>query len=111
MISSKVPFCFVILTQNIYIIICIYVILFNISDGAINVIHAPWFDKCTVWFMASLSCINMTEVMTPLVQYQSCKHLADYTVSDFKPDIALMARHNLYLYIYIYVCVCVCVCV
>ena len=67
MISSEVPFYFVILTQNIYIIICIYVMLFNISDGAINVIHAPWFDTCTVWFVASLS-INMTEVMTPLVQ-------------------------------------------
>ena len=32
---------------------------FKASDGAINVTHAPWFDTCTVWFVASLSCINM----------------------------------------------------
>ena len=32
---------------------------FKASDGAINVIHAPWFGTCTVWFVASLSCINM----------------------------------------------------
>ena len=25
-----------------------------------SVLHAPWFDICTVWFVASLSCINMT---------------------------------------------------
>ena len=30
------------------------------SDSAINVLHAPWFITCTVWFVASLSCINMT---------------------------------------------------
>ena len=64
--------------------------LFKASDGAINVIHAPWFDTCTVWFVASLSCINMTEVMTPLVQYQAYNHLA-LGVGDYKPDIALVA--------------------
>ena len=36
---------------------------FKASDNAINVLCAPWFDTCTVWFVASLSCINMTEVM------------------------------------------------
>ena len=30
---------------------------FKASDSAINVL---WFDTCTVWFVASLSCINMT---------------------------------------------------
>ena len=39
---------------------------FKASDCAINVIHAPWFDRCTVWFVASLSCINMTlKYVTP----------------------------------------------
>ena len=33
---------------------------FKASDGAINVIHAPWIATCTVWFLASLNCINMT---------------------------------------------------
>ena len=33
---------------------------FKASDSAINVICALWFDMCTVWFVASLSCINMT---------------------------------------------------
>ena len=33
---------------------------FKASDSAINVLRAPWFDTCTVWFVASLSCINMT---------------------------------------------------
>ena len=34
---------------------------FKASDSAMNVIHALWFDMCTVWFVASsLSCINMT---------------------------------------------------
>ena len=23
------------------------------SDSAINVLRAPWFDMCTVWFVAS----------------------------------------------------------
>ena len=32
---------------------------FKASDSAINVLSAPWFDTCTVWFVASLSCINM----------------------------------------------------
>ena len=30
---------------------------FKASD---NVLSAPWFDTCTVWFVASLSCIKMT---------------------------------------------------
>ena len=30
------------------------------SNSAIKVLSAPWFDTCTVWFVASLSCINMT---------------------------------------------------
>ena len=34
---------------------------FKAFDSAINVLSAPWFDTCTVWFVASLSCIN--EVM------------------------------------------------
>ena len=33
---------------------------FKASDSGINVLSAPWFDMCTVWFVASLSCINMT---------------------------------------------------
>ena len=33
---------------------------FKASDSAINVLSSPWFDICTVWFVASLSCINMT---------------------------------------------------
>ena len=33
---------------------------FKASNSVINVLHAPWFDTCTVWFVASLSCINMT---------------------------------------------------
>ena len=35
---------------------------FKASDSAINVlhVHAPWFGMYTVWFMASLSYINMT---------------------------------------------------
>ena len=32
---------------------------FKASDSAINVLSAPWFDTCTVWFVASLSCINI----------------------------------------------------
>ena len=47
----------------IYIYIYIYVMMkppFKASDSAINVLSAPWFDMCTVWFVASLSCINMT---------------------------------------------------
>ena len=31
---------------------------FKASDSAINVLRAPLFDMCTVWFVASLSCIN-----------------------------------------------------
>ena len=30
---------------------------FKASDSAINVLRAPWLDTCTVWFVASLSCI------------------------------------------------------
>ena len=33
---------------------------FKASDSAINVLRALWFDMCTVWFVALLSCINMT---------------------------------------------------
>ena len=52
---------------------------FKPSDGAINVIHAPWFDTCTVWFVASLSYINMTlksilVMSCPLVQYEAYNH-------------------------------------
>ena len=25
---------------------------FKASDSAINVTHEPWFDTCTVWFVA-----------------------------------------------------------
>ena len=48
--------------MDAYIYTCIYVMMkppFKTSDSAINVLHAPWFDTCTVWFVASLSCINM----------------------------------------------------
>ena len=27
---------------------------FKASDSGINVLSAPWFDMCTVWFVASL---------------------------------------------------------
>ena len=40
----------------IYIYIYIYVMMkppFKASDSAINVLSSPWFDKCTVWFVAS----------------------------------------------------------
>ena len=33
---------------------------FKASDSAINVICAPWLGMFTEWFVASLSCINMT---------------------------------------------------
>ena len=33
---------------------------FKASDSAINVLSVPWFDTCIVWFVTSLSCINMT---------------------------------------------------
>ena len=33
---------------------------FKASDSAINVICAPQLDMFTEWFVASLSCINMT---------------------------------------------------
>ena len=35
---------------------------FKASDRAINVLRSPWFDMCTVWFVASLSCINIHEI-------------------------------------------------
>ena len=67
---------------------------FKASDSAINVLSAPWFDTCTVWFVASLSCINMTLniliMSCPLVQYQAYNHLA-LGLGDYKPDIALVA--------------------
>ena len=28
---------------------------FKASNSAINVLHAPWFDMCTVWFVTSVS--------------------------------------------------------
>ena len=72
------------------------------SDGAINVIHVPWFDTCTVWFVASLSYINMTlkslnilVISCSLVQYQHYNHLAlgptALGLGDYKPDVALVA--------------------
>ena len=33
---------------------------FKASESGINVLSALWFDMCAVWFVASLSCINMT---------------------------------------------------
>ena len=45
------------------IYIYIYVMMkppFKASDSAIKVLSALWFDTCTVWFVASLSCINMS---------------------------------------------------
>ena len=43
----------------------------------------------------------------PLVQYQACNHLVLKPQAqgrgDYKPDIAIMASHNLYIYIYIYI--------
>ena len=62
---------------------------FKVSDG---VTHAQWF---TVWFVASLSCINMTEVMKyivmscPLVQYQAIitSPSGSHRLADYKPDI------------------------
>ena len=64
---------------------------FKASDSALR---APWFDTCTVWFVASLSCINMTlKSSCPLVQYQAYNHLAlrPAALGDYKPDIALVA--------------------
>ena len=62
---------------------------FKASDSAINVLSAPWFDTCTVWFVASLSCIILI-MSCPLMQYQAYNHLA-LRLGDYKPDIALMA--------------------
>ena len=63
---------------------------------------APWFDTGTVWFVASLSCVNMTlkswNILVescPLVQYQGYNHLTlrptALKLGDYKPDIALVA--------------------
>ena len=62
---------------------------------------APWFDTGTVWFVASLSCVNMTlksgNILVrscSLVQYQAYSHLAlrptTLRFGDYKPDIALV---------------------
>ena len=53
----------IIIHTILYIIIVLYAMMkppFKASDSAINVLHAPWFGMYTVWFMASLSYINMT---------------------------------------------------
>ena len=52
----------------IYIYICIYIYVYICHDeatlqsfhSAMNVLSSLWFDMCTMWFVASLSCINMT---------------------------------------------------
>ena len=39
--------------------ICIYIYMkptFKASNSTINVLRAPGFDSCTVWFVGSLSC-------------------------------------------------------
>ena len=36
---------------------------FKASGSAINIMRAPWFDMCTVWFVDTLSRINMTYAM------------------------------------------------
>ena len=58
-------------------------------------------DMCTVWFVVSLSFINMTlkswnilVMSCPLVQYQAYNHLV-LRNSDYKPDIALVSWHNI----------------
>ena len=41
---------------------------FKAPDSAINVLCAPWFDMCTVWFVASLSCININTCIFKLLK-------------------------------------------
>ena len=65
-----------------------------------------WFDKCTVWFVASLSFISMTFeswsiliMSRPLMQYQVYNHLPPGSrLSDYQLDIALLAWHNIYIH-------------
>ena len=83
---------------------------FKAFDGAINVIHAPWFDRCTVWFVASLSYI--IEVMKYSCHLCNIRliysHLAlrpvAFGLGDYKPDIATRCIHIcIYIYINIYI--------
>ena len=55
---------------------------FKASDSFINVLHSTWFDTCTLWFVASLSCINTN------LKSWFCHALG---LGDHKPDIALVA--------------------
>ena len=60
----------------------------------------------------ALSCIYMTLkswwniliMSCPFMQYQAYNHLG-LRLGDYKPDIALVAWHNLYIFIYMYVCI------
>ena len=72
---------------------------FKASDSFINVLHSPWFDMCTLWFVASLSCIN-TNLKSWLCHAHLCNirpiinlalGLAALGLGDYKPDIALVA--------------------
>ena len=60
---------------------------FKASDSAINVICAPWFDMCTVWFVASR---NILVNVLPTCAISAYNHL-NLRLGDYKPDIALIA--------------------
>ena len=72
---------------------------FKASDSAysaINVLRALWFDMCTVWFVASLSCINMT-LKYLLCHAHSCNIRLIITwgpLGDYKPDIAVFKTQS-----------------
>ena len=94
-----------------------------------NVLSAPWFDMCTVWFVASLSYINMLVMSCLLVQYQALRPQAcgpGLVIINYKPDIALVTTYTcviyiyniynyiyacIYIYIYIYIHICIPWCV
>ena len=72
---------------------------FKASDSFINVLHSPWFDTCTLWFVVSLSCIN-TNLKSWLCHAHLCNirpiinlalGLVALGLGDYKPDIALVA--------------------
>ena len=64
---------------------------FKASDSFINVLR---FDMCTLWFVGSLSCINTKSWfchahlcnIRPIINLAAALGLSDY-----KPDIALVA--------------------
>ena len=89
--------------KYIYNYIIIYIILYMLWEATLQSFQQCYkCDMCTVWFVVSLSFINMTlkswnilVMSCPLVQYQAYNHLV-LRNSDYKPDIALVSWHNIY---------------